>query len=335
MILDMKLADATEDRLLRIIHTQNEIATSDLDLNSVMQLAADRALQLTRADAAVIEAPDGNHFVFEATAGEAERFQGERIDRADSLAGQALRLRRILTSDDSSIDPRVHQEVRRELGIRSLVCVPLFHRAEAVGVLTVCHRDPNHFSAGDVQTLELLSDLIAAHLSHSALLAEEAHDSRHDVLTDLPNRRAYEEALRHELARAQRYGKPLALCLFDLDGFKAINDDLGHPAGDEILRAVATAIRITRESDLGFRIGGDEFAILLPETTARGAIGGMQRLIDALSHSDAEGLERVGISYGIASGERDPESLHAAADRELLGAKAALYGRERRGTVAA
>jgi diguanylate cyclase (GGDEF)-like protein len=327
MILDVTHRETPrEDRLLRIIHTQNEIATSDLELNAAMQLAVDRALELTDARAAMIEAPDGNEFVFEVTAGDAGELRGERVDRAESLAGRALRERRVLVSDDSAADPRVIQPMREQLGIGSLICVPLFHRNEAVGVLTVCHDRPHHFNAADAQSLELMSDLIAAHLSHAALLAEEAHDSRHDALTDLPNRRAYEERLAHELARARRYNEPLALCLLDLDGFKGVNDRLGHPAGDKILRAVADAIRATRAADEGFRVGGDEFAILLPETTARGAVTGVQRLIDELARTDVPGLEQIGVSYGIASGERDPDSLHAAADRELLAAKAVLYG---------
>jgi diguanylate cyclase (GGDEF)-like protein len=336
MILPVTHADSSQDRLLRIIHTQNEIATADLELEAVMQLAADRALELTGARAALIEVPDGPHeFVFQVTAGDADRFRGERVGRGESLAGRALKERRIITSDDCVNDPRAIEGLRREMNVGSVICVPLFHRAVAIGVLSVCHTEAHHFSAGDAQTLELLSDLIAAQLSHSVLLAEEAHDSRHDALTDLPNRRAYEERLRHELARTRRYGHPLALCLLDLDGFKAINDDLGHPAGDEILRAVATAIRATRSADEGFRLGGDEFAILLPETTASGAINGVQRLIDELAKSEVDGLERVGVSYGIASGERDPDLLHAAADRELLAAKAALYGRDGRPSVAA
>jgi diguanylate cyclase (GGDEF)-like protein len=261
------------------------------------------------------------------TAGDADGFRGRRLEQSASLAGRALRERRILISEDSARDPRVAQSARREMGLGSLICAPLFHRAKAVGVLTVAHPDPHHFSAGDAQTLELLSDLIAAHLSHSALLAEEARVSRHDALTDLPNRRAYEERLRHELARAQRYKHPLALCLLDLDGFKGVNDRLGHPAGDRILRAVADAIRATRAADEGFRLGGDEFAILLPDTTARGAVAGVQRLIDELADSEVEGLAQIGVSYGIASREPDPDSLHAAADRELLLAKASLYGR--------
>jgi diguanylate cyclase (GGDEF)-like protein len=303
MILEMPSRQPTEDRLLRIIHTQNEIATSDLRLGAAMQLAVDRALELTDARAALIEAPDQSEIVLEATAGDA-----------------------------AAIRP-----IRRDPESGSLIRVPLLHRRDRVGVLTVCHDDPDHFHAGDAQTLELLSDVIAAHISHAALLAEEAHDSRHDVLTDLPNRRAYEERLRQELARARRYEHPLALCLLDLDGFKGVNDRLGHPAGDEILRAVADAIRATRDADEGFRIGGDEFAILLPETSARAAVAGVQRMIDELERISVEGLERIGVSYGIASGERDPDLLHAAADRELLAAKTALYGRDggRRGLLAA
>jgi diguanylate cyclase (GGDEF)-like protein len=328
MIFDVTSVDANPERLLRIIHTQNEIATSDLELDAAMQLAADRALALTGACAAMVESPDGPDFVFQVTAGDADEFRGRRIDRTDSLAGHALRERRILTSENCAEDPRVVQPMRRAMNLGSMICAPLFHRGEAVGVLAVAHREPHHFSSGDAQTLELMSDLIAAHLSHSTLLAEEAHDSRHDVLTDLPNRRAYEERLRHELARAGRYGHPLALCLLDLDGFKGVNDHLGHPAGDEILRAVAGAIRATRAADEGFRLGGDEFAILLPDTTARAAVAGVQRLIDVLAESDVDGLGQIGVSYGIASGERDADALHAAADRELLAAKAALYGRE-------
>jgi diguanylate cyclase (GGDEF)-like protein len=303
MILEMPSRQPTEDRLLRIIHTQNEIATSDLRLGAAMQLAVDRALELTDARAALIEAPDQSEIVLEATAGDADAI---RPIRRDPVNGSLLR-------------------------------VPLLHRRDRVGVLTVCHDDPDHFHAGDAQTLELLSDVIAAHISHAALLAEEAHDSRHDVLTGLPNRRAYEERLRQELARARRYEHPLALCLLDLDGFKGVNDRLGHPAGDEILRAVADAIRATRDADEGFRIGGDEFAILLPETSARAAVAGVQRMIDELERISVEGLERIGVSYGIASGERDPDLLHAAADRELLAAKTALYGRDgvRRGLLAA
>jgi diguanylate cyclase (GGDEF)-like protein len=300
-----------------------------------MQVAADRALELTDAVAAMVESPDGDELVFEATAGEAAGFRGRRLGLGEGLAGRALTERRILTSDDCANDPRVLQLLREEMGIGSMICAPLFHRQGSIGVLSVCHHEPRHFSAGDAQTLELISDLIAAQLSHATRLAAEAHGSRHDALTDLPNRRSYEELLEHEVALARRCDQPLALCLLDLDGFKGINDRLGHPAGDRILRAVADAIRATRSADEGFRLGGDEFVILLPETTAREAVAAVQRVIEELARSTVEGLDQLGVSYGIASGERTAEALHAAADRELLAAKAVLYGRSRSATIAA
>jgi diguanylate cyclase (GGDEF)-like protein len=308
MVLSVSLLSPSEDRLLRIIHTQNEIATSDLDLTAVMQLAVDRACELTDAGGAMLETLEGLHDL------------GER---------------RIVTNDGCAEDPEAIESVRREMDTGSAISVPLFHRGRAIGVLSVCHREPGHFSAADAQALELISGLIAAHISHSALLAERIHDSRHDPLTDLPNRRSYEERLTHEVARAQRHDHPLALCLLDLDGFKAVNDDLGHPTGDLILRLVADSIRATRAVDEGFRIGGDEFAILLPETTAKDSVEAVERVLDDLALTEVEALDRVGVTYGIASGERDAESLHAAADRELLAAKASLYGRDPRPSVAA
>ena len=323
------------DRLLRIIRAQNEIATSDLQDEVAMRMAADRALDLTAADTAIIEVPDGpDEFVFRVAVGSAERFHGERIGREGSLAGRALRERRILTAPDTATDPRVSRTKVAMIGIGSMICVPLFHRDTVVGVLTVGHAEPHHFLPADTQTLELLSDLIAAHLRHATMLTEEAHQSRHDALTDLPNRRAYEERLDQEFSRAGRYDHPLALCLIDLDGFKAINDDLGHPAGDAILRAVADAIRDTRLADQGFRLGGDEFAILLPETSAKEAIVMLSRVIAALGRSEVTGIERVGVSYGIADRAADPDALHAAADRKLLAAKTALYSSSRRALAA-
>lgn len=327
----MPKVDHTEGRLLEIIRTQNEIATSDLEPEATMQLAADCALRLTGAGAVTIEAADGSEGpILIRTADDPGAARDGRPAGTLSVAEQALLERRILTSEDVPSDRPTAPSGRRAGRVGSLICAPLFHRSTAIGALTVTHPDPNHFSAGDAETLELLSGLLAARLSDAELLAEKAHDSRHDALTGLPNRRAYEERLRHELSRAARYRKPLSLCLFDLDGFKGVNDELGHPAGDRILRAVADAIRSARAADEGFRIGGDEFALLLPETTARDAVLGVRRVIDALAGAEVEGLDGIGVSYGIASGEPEAESLHLAADRELLAAKAALYGRDGR-----
>jgi diguanylate cyclase (GGDEF)-like protein len=205
--------------------------------------------------------------------------------------------------------------------------VPLAHKSETVGVLKVYAPQANHFGDDDVETLELLSELIAAHLSHANLYEAETRHSRRDALTSLPNRRAFEERLPTELARAARSGNPLALVLLDLDGFKGVNDRLGHPAGDEVLRSVARILDASRTADDSFRIGGDEFAILMPETEAIHARTAAERIATQIRDAKlADGT--IGASYGIAaSANRDSATLIAAADRVLLAAKDRLYGR--------
>jgi diguanylate cyclase (GGDEF)-like protein len=159
-------------------------------------------------------------------------------------------------------------------------------------------------------------------------LSNEQRDVWHDALTGLLNRRAYEERLPVEIARATRYDWPLSLCLLDLDGFKKINDTLGHPAGDRALQQVAALIDESRLVDDGFRIGGDEFAILMPRTRREEAELGATRLSRAISEigmSDGS----LGASFGVADGFVDPEILHAAADKRLLAAKDELHRRSR------
>jgi diguanylate cyclase (GGDEF)-like protein len=209
-----------------------------------------------------------------------------------------------------------------------MLCVPLVHRAETVGVLKVYSPDPGAFDDADVETLELLSGLIAAHMSHASLFATEVHGGRHDALTGMLNRRAYEERLPVEIARATRYGWPLSLCLLDLDGFKKINDTLGHPSGDRALQQVAALLDESRLADDSFRIGGDEFALLMPKTCCADAELAVARLckqIPKIGMSDGS----LGASFGVAEGLDDPAALHALADQRLLAAKDRLYRRSR------
>jgi diguanylate cyclase (GGDEF)-like protein len=317
----------TTDQLRAIIRTQTEIAASDLDAEAIMQLIAERAQELTEASAGLIELVEGDEMVYSVATGEATPYLGMRLRKEASLSGRAVSEGRVLRSDDTAKDDRVDGEACRRVNAGSMLCVPLSHRDEAIGVLKVYAPAVNHFDDGDVETLELLSELIAAHLSHANLFEAESRDSRRDALTGLPNRRAFEERLPIELARAARSGRPLALVLLDLDGFKGVNDRLGHPAGDEVLRQVGRILDASRTADDCFRIGGDEFAILMPETEAIHARTAAERV--ATQIRDAQlGDGTIGASYGLAaSTNRDSDTLFAAADRVLLAAKDRLYGR--------
>lgn len=322
------MSEPNGQHLLAIIQTQTEIAASDLDLDAVMQLIASRGQELTRANAGVIEIADGDEMVYRVTTGEATPFLGVRLKMASSLSGLCVTEGRVLRSDDTSTDPRVDAEACQRVNARSMLCVPLVHQGETIGVLKVYSPEPSNFAETDVETLELLSGLVAAHLSHASLFAAEVHSGRHDALTGLPNRRAYEERLPVEIARANRFGWPLSLCLLDLNGFKKINDTLGHPSGDRALQQVAALIDESRLTDDGFRIGGDEFAILMPETEREDAELAAARLCESIKEigmSDGS----LGASFGVAEGADDPAVLHGMADERLLAAKDRLHRRSR------
>ena len=172
------------------------------------------------------------------------------------------------------------------------------------------------------------SDVTAAR----AMEARTAHQARHDFLTGLPNRAFFLDALRASCEAASARGNPSALLLLDLDGFKAVNDRLGHDAGDEILRAVARRLSSSvREGDLIARLGGDEFTVLHCNATVDTAATLAMRIIERLSgpfRIDAAQAS-VGVSIGIAlapnAGER-PDDLLRGADLALYSAKDAGRG---------
>jgi diguanylate cyclase len=313
-------------QLRAIIQTQTEIAASDLDPHAIMRLIAERAQKLTRASAGLIELLDDEEMVYTVTTGEAEPYNGMRLQAASSMSGLCVREEEVLRSDDTSKDPRVDAAACKRVNAASMLCVPLAHHDETIGVLKVYSPEPHHFDDTDVETLELLSDLISAHLSHANLFETEARENRRDPLSGLPNRRAFEERLPVELARAARFG-PLSLCLLDLDGFKGVNDRLGHPAGDQVLREVGRILDGSRLADDCFRIGGDEFALLMPGTDGDEAFIAATRIAEDI-RAAALGQGVISASFGIATRvDHDGEALIATADSELLAAKDRLYSR--------
>jgi diguanylate cyclase (GGDEF)-like protein len=157
--------------------------------------------------------------------------------------------------------------------------------------------------------------------------AQIVHLARHDALTDLPNRVLLRETLEHELKRVKR-GECLAVMCLDLDHFKSINDTLGHPIGDELLKRVADRLRgCTREPDTVARLGGDEFAIIMTQLhEPKDAIVLSRRVLESISRSfQIDGHEVVtNISIGISIAPIDgidPDTLLKNADMALYGAK--------------
>jgi diguanylate cyclase (GGDEF)-like protein len=168
-----------------------------------------------------------------------------------------------------------------------------------------------------LQALRVFANQAAAAVIAAARLHEVRFLADHDPLTRLQNRRAFVERLDGEVARATRYGHTFALVLCDLDGFKELNDRYGHPAGDEALQAFARTLQSgLRKGDEAFRIGGDEFALLLAEASESDAREVVRRI------TDEQG--RVRASFGVAScpeHAHDSQTLFRLADDALYEAK--------------
>ena len=163
-------------------------------------------------------------------------------------------------------------------------------------------------------------------ISERKLMEERLrHLADHDHLTGLRNRRLFEHDLRLQVARAQRYGERAAVMVVDLDEFKAINDVHGHKVGDDALRAVATALsRRLRETDVVARMGGDEFAVLLPHADAQGTAlvaDGVERVIAACSVDAGDAVVHPSGSVGVAM--IDAQTL--SAEQALMDADRAMY----------
>jgi len=154
--------------------------------------------------------------------------------------------------------------------------------------------------------------------------------SETDVLTGLANARGLFERLEAELARSRRYHEPLALLLVDLDGLKRINDRHGHHAGDEAIRSLAAVIRFQlRESDVGARWGGDEFAVLAPNTSEHDAVALAERIRSSISEQNAGSPLSGSVGVAAITPAEDGEFVDSAA--LMRAADAALYEAKRRG----
>jgi len=145
-----------------------------------------------------------------------------------------------------------------------------------------------------------------------ALVAELAEQAVRDPLTGLYNRRFFDEALAQNTETARRYGRELSLVLFDLDDFKAVNDTYGHQAGDEVLKTFAQLLqKNARKADVVCRIGGDEFAVILPET----GLASVWKFAERVSEKTKE------IKFSTGMSTLPSNNLFAAADEELLRVK--------------
>jgi diguanylate cyclase (GGDEF)-like protein len=221
-------------------------------------------------------------------------------------------------------------EASRRIG--SLAIVPLVVDDALIGAVCVEGDEVGQLTAVEGELLSMLAPVASVALKNVEQLQDVTQKSNHDALTGLANRRQFEERLRHLLLEHARHRQPVSLILLDIDMFKTVNDIFGHQGGDEVLKEVARAAEHTiREIDLCARYGGEELAILLPQTNLAGASRTAERLREAVANlrvpSPSGGAPiTVTASFGVASYTESVKAgdlLFPAADMALYQAKSA------------
>jgi len=206
---------------------------------------------------------------------------------------------------------------------RSCIIAPLCAADRVLGVLNLADRlDGRSFSPGeDLAIVQQIADLLAVALRNYGLFEKLKRQAKTDSLTKLANHQTFFDELAREVTRAARYKADLSIIMIDIDGFKVINDNLGHLAGDRVLEEVARILRENiRNVDTAARYGGDEFALLLPEQDVRGAIVVAERIRGRMrSHAIVHDGNVISIrmSMGVAQyrqGETTSELVKAADD---------------------
>jgi diguanylate cyclase (GGDEF)-like protein len=206
------------------------------------------------------------------------------------------------------------------------LAVPLLEDDVPIGWLAHYTRDPElRFDERDVERLEELADRAGPAIENARRYREARRLADLDALTGLHNRRYFHETLAREVSRAHRYGRPLALVVLDLDGFKEINDRVGHLAGDTVLAEAAERLReVVRSADIACRIGGDEFAVIVPESGLEEAQQLATRIQQAVASRPFAQAGRLRLSTGVTELEPqdDAVGLFERADEGLYASKA-------------
>ena len=303
-----------------------ELAGS-IDLDEVLSRTLEAAGALEGADAALVMLPDptGDKPLV-ATLG----LSVEEAERHAITGPPDGRLARSITM--SYTYPELEREGNPgEEVINAGLAVPLPGDNSTLGYLTVFTRKRGHeYADGDVRQLETLALRAGPAIENARRFREARQLADLDALTGLHNRRYFHETLARECARAHRYQRKLSLIVFDLDDFKEVNDRIGHLAGDTVLAEAAERVRdVVRTADIACRVGGDEFAVILPESSLEDADQLYRRIQNAISSRQLGQGGNLFLSAGVAElrAEDDPVAFFKRADDALYRAKEAGKGR--------
>lgn len=245
----------------------------------------------------------------------AEEVLSSKIPYGQGITGWAVLHRSPVLANEAHKDPRVSFVPGTPADPEALITVPLIARGSLKGALNIYRvGDDVSFNEDEFELARWFGDAAALALDNAQIRARLEHLAHTDSLTGLYNHRYFHERLRSELQRAGRAHDTVALIMIDIDDFKRVNDVCGHGEGDHVLQHLADVLRSTvRGSDTVCRVGGEEFAVILPSCTSLDAQGLAGRIQEALGQTPLDATGEITLSIGIAFG---PE--HAMNARELV-----------------
>jgi len=331
-ILKTRLAGMKKE--LDFFEEVSKTLTSSLELNAVLSTIMKKTKNLVRAEACSIFLLDEEtgDLVFERTTGKKEsrkKIRKDRLKLGEGIAGWVAQERVPVIVPDVSKDPRFNPrtELEKDFRTKSIMCVPIQNKGNILGVLEIMNKLNNEpFTKDDLALILRIVDHAAIAIERSALYQKMAELSVTDDLTKLFNTRYLNRTLEIELTRATRHHTSLSLIFMDVDHFKNINDNYGHLVGSKLLVEMGQLLlRSLRTVDIVARYGGDEFVMVLPQTSPKNAIQIAERMRKSIEHNvfmKKDGYSfKVTASFGVAS---YPESAKSK-DELLKLADEAMY----------
>jgi diguanylate cyclase (GGDEF)-like protein len=333
------LPDPEPDRLEGLVESYRRLAAvfhdvlSEQSPEALLDRIADTLAELIPYhDLHIYEADDKRREllpVFARSASWAEEILSNPIPYGRGITGWAIDHRIPVLANEAHLDPRVAFVPGTPQDPEALITVPLIARGLLKGALNIYRvGEDASFDEDEFELAGWFGDAAALALDNAQIRARLEHLAHTDSLTGLYNHRYFHERLRSELHRAGRAHDRVALLMLDIDEFKRVNDVFGHGEGDRVLQLLAELLTgIVRASDTVCRVGGEEFAVILPSSGSDDALALAARLKQALQRSPAEEVGLITLSTGIAF---CPE--HATNARELVAcAEAAMMTAKARG----
>jgi diguanylate cyclase (GGDEF)-like protein len=314
--------------LTEAIRRVGDALAMGLDRNGVVALAVRTAVDACEAEAGRAQPVSVDAFR-ESSQGSEDRELDDAMRAAERRAA-GVRLLPKRQPSEGSRPPRVATPA--SVGTTHALAVPMLGlpgSPEYLGVLSIARRR-RHFTREEEELLQYLAGQAVVSIENARLHETVERQAVTDELTGLANLRAFHATLEGEIERSRRFGTPLALVMLDLDHFKLINDEYGHQQGDEVLELIADVLRdFSRDIDSPARYGGEELAVVLPQTDSEGAEQLAERIREAVEQLevprvDGKGSLRLKASFGVAAVPEnaiDREALIAAADAALYRAK--------------